>query len=122
MRFAKVASLGIVAALAIACGGIKIPTIPAIPSFNIPSFELPSGLNIPTPAPGSSVDPSSGMCLLLTAAEVQAALGNPVTVTESASDSCTYTAANTFATVNVRTESGDLTAARILLGDKAVCR
>jgi hypothetical protein len=119
MRLAKVASLGIVAVLAIACGGVKIPTIPPIPSFSIPSFDIPSGLDIPTPDPNQSIDPNAAACKLLTAAEVQAALGNPVTVTDSATDSCTYTASNTFATVNVRFETGDLTAARILLGDTA---
>ena len=38
MRFAKSASLGLVAVIVLACGGAKIPTIPPIPSISpIPS-------------------------------------------------------------------------------------
>ena len=116
MRFAKFATLGLVAFIALACGGISIPSIPAIPSF--PSFAIPSGL-FPSTEPGGSIDPGSGMCRLLTTAEVGAVMGSAVTITDSQSDSCTYTAAGTFATINMRTETGDLTAARFLLGDTA---
>lgn len=117
MRFAKIATLGLVAFVALACGGITIPSIPPIPSFPvIPTF--PPGV-IPTLAPGSSVDPAGGMCRLLTAAEVGSVMGSTVTITDGTGDSCTYTSSSTFATINVRTETGDLTAARFLLGDTA---
>jgi hypothetical protein len=46
-------------------------------------------------------------------------MGATVTITEGTAENCTYTAASTFATLNVRTETGDLTAARFLLGDSA---
>jgi hypothetical protein len=114
MRFARFATLGLVAFIALACGGIAIPSIPAIPSFP----TIPTGL-LPSSVPGGSVDPGSGMCRLLTTAEVGAVMGSTVTITDSQSDSCTYTAAGTFATINMRTETGDLTAARFLLGDTA---
>jgi hypothetical protein len=114
MRFAKAATLGFVAFMVLACGGISIPSIPPFPS--IPTF--PPGV-IPTPAPGSSIDTAGGLCRLLSAAEVSATMGATVTITEGTSDSCTYTAAQTFATINVRTESGDLTSAHFLLGDTA---
>ena len=122
MRVAKVVSLGIVALLVVACGGIRIPSIPPIPSF--PSFPpFPSGAfpsDFPTPGPGSfSVDPATGICRLLSAAEVGAALGGSVTISDSEANSCTYTQTQSFATINVRTESGDLTAARFLLGNTA---
>lgn len=117
MRLPKVVMLGLVAVIVLACGGVKIPSIPPIPSIpSIPTF--PPGV-IPTPAPGSSVDTTTGMCRLLSAAEVGAVMGAAVTITEGTSDSCTYTAAQTFATINVRTETGDLTAARFLMGDTA---
>lgn len=118
MRLAKFATLGLVAFIALACGGVSIPTIP---SFNIPSFSIPpipTGL-IPTPQPGESVDPAAGMCRLLSAAEVGTVMGSTVTITGSESDNCTYTAAQTFATLSVRTETGDLSGARFLLGDTA---
>lgn len=118
MRLAKVVSLGIVALLVVACGGVKIPSIPPIPSFpTIPSFSLPSGF--PTPAPGQSVDPATGVCRLLSAAEVGGVMGATYAVSEGDAESCTYTAVGGFSTINVRTESGDLTAARFLLGDTA---
>lgn len=118
MRFAKVVAVGFVALVALACTSISIPSIPpiVIPSFSIP--PIPSGL-LPSTVPGTSIDPGSGMCRLLTTAEVGAVMGSTVSITESTSDSCTYTAASTFATINVRTETGDLTAARFLLGDTA---
>jgi len=107
MRFPKVATLGLVALIVLACGGLKIPTIPPIPTGLFPS-SLPQG----------SFDPN-GMCRLLSVAEVGAVVGSAVTITAGTSDRCAYTAAQTFATINVRTETGDLTAARFLLGDTA---
>lgn len=113
MRLTRLATLGVVALAVLACGGVSVPTIPPIV---IPT--IPPG-SVPTPGPGGSVDPGAGMCRLLSVAEVGAVMGSTVSITESDTDSCTYTAAATFATINVRTESGDLSSARFLLGDTA---
>jgi hypothetical protein len=125
MRIAKVATLGFVAFVALACSGVSIPTPPpGVPTLPPGVPTLPPGVptlppGVPTLPPGASVDPGAGMCRLLSAAEVGAVMGTSMAISESDSDSCTYTNATTFATLNVRTETGDLTAPRFLLGDTA---
>jgi hypothetical protein len=115
MHFAKVASLGIVAALAIACGGITIPTIPAIPSFNIPSFGLPSGGTLP---PGV-IPSASGTCAFMTAAEVSSIWGSPATLTSTDNGDCDFTFGN-FSTISLSVENGtDLSGVKVILGNTA---
>ncbi|MEP7360549.1 MAG: hypothetical protein ABI744_03110 [Chloroflexota bacterium] len=113
MRFAKVATFGIVALLVVACGGITIPTIPAIPSF--PPIGLPSGGSFP---PG--VIPSvSGTCALISPDEIGAAMGSVGTLTSVSASDCSYTFSN-FATVNITIEaSTDLQGVHVFLGTSA---
>jgi hypothetical protein len=96
--------------LAAGCTSISLPSLPPLQS--LPPFEIPSGL-LP------SADPNSGACLLVTPAEMSSILGAQVTVTESDTNSCSYTLPS-FATVIVAT-TGDteLTGVRFLFGDSA---
>jgi hypothetical protein len=115
MRFAKVASLGIAAVLAVACGGLTIPSIPAIPSFPIPSFGLPSGQTLP---PGV-IPSASGTCVFMTAAEVSSIWGSPATLTSTDNGDCDFTFGN-FSTISISVEnSTDLSGARIIFGNTA---
>ena len=115
MRVAKAASLGIVAILAIACGGLTIPSIPPIPSFSIPSFGLPSGGTLP---PGV-IPSASGTCVFMTAAEVSSIWGSPATLTSADNGDCDFTFGN-FSTISISVESdNDLSGARIILGNTA---
>lgn len=113
MRFAKVATLGLVAFVALACGGITIPSIPPIPSF--PPIILPSGETLP---PGV-IPSASGTCALVSSDEISSAMGSPATLTSADGGDCTFTFSN-FATVVVSVESGsDLTGARFIMGNTA---
>lgn len=97
--------------------GFTIPPI-TIPSFTIPSFppiELPSGFSFP-PIEIPSADANAGLCTLISPAEVGAAIGGTATVSETSATSCTYTT-TTFSAINIRTETGDIQTAKILLTD-----
>jgi len=110
MRVIKAASIGIVALLAVACGGITIPSIPPIPSF-----ALPSGGTLP---PGV-IPSASGTCAFISPEEISAAMGNTATLTSVSDTECSYTFAN-FSTVNVSIEtSTDLQAAKFLFGSSS---
>ena len=80
MRFAKVATLGFVSLMLLACGGISIPSIPPIPSF--PPIVLPSGGTLP---PGV-IPSASGTCGFMTSEEISSLWGGPATLTVSESD------------------------------------
>ena len=124
------ATLGLVLAglMLTACGAVRpgtsIPPI-NIPSFSIPSFSIPSippivlppGVSIP-PINLPSADAGSGLCTLISPAEMGAILGGSVTVTSSESTSCTYTGTS-LASVVIRTETGELSTAKFLMGDSA---
>jgi hypothetical protein len=113
MRFAKIATLGFVASIALACGGISIPSIPSFAPF--PSNALPSG---PTLPPG--VLPSdSGTCAFMTSAELGAIMGGAATLTDTSNGDCTFTMSN-FSSVSISVESDtDLQGAHILFGTTA---
>ena len=98
---------------------INIPSIPPIniPGFTIPPIVIPSGIVIPPGAFGSA-DPNSGVCLYVSPAEMSTIMGGQVTVTDNSGDSCTYMLAN-FATINVKTDTGDLSGAQFLFGNTA---
>ena len=116
MHFAKAASLGVVAVLAVACGGITIPSIPAIPSFSIPSFSLPSGGGT---LPPGVIPSTSGTCNLISAAEVTGVMGNTATLSEVDETTCTFVMSN-FASINVEVASDtDLTGVKTLMGSTA---
>jgi hypothetical protein len=112
-------SLLLVGMLITACSsigpGFTIPPI-VIPSFTIPPIVLPSGVSFP-PIEIPSADANSGLCTLISPAEVGAALGTPVTVTETKADSCTYTSGTLTANIVIHTETGDLQTAKILLSE-----
>lgn len=94
-------------------------TLPPIPSFNIPTippFALPSGLPTIPPFELPSSNPNAVMCTLITADEMGAIMGGPVSVQGGDDGSCTYTT-STFSAVVIRQEQGDLATARILLSD-----
>lgn len=94
--------------------GITIPSIPPIVIPSFPPIVLPSGIVIP-----SSADPNSGICLLVTPAEVSAIMGAQATVTDNSGDGCTYTLPN-FSTVVLSTSTdSDLTGPKFLLGNTA---
>ncbi len=113
MRLTKSVSLGMVALLVVACGGITIPSIPPIPSF--PSFALPSGATLP---PGV-IPSTSGTCAFISPAEIGAAMGGTATLTDVGSDKCTFTFSN-FSSVSITTESDtDLQTAHFLFGSSA---
>ena len=102
--------------------GTTIPPIPPIniPSFSIPTFPpivLPPGVSIP-PIVFPSADPSGGLCRLVSTAEMAAAIGGgaTITVTETTDTTCTYLA-SPMTIISVRTESGDLSTAGILLSE-----
>jgi hypothetical protein len=112
-------SLALCGALVIGCGGITPgQTIPPIniPSFNLPSlppFEIPSGIDIPSIG---APNPGGGLCRLLSAEEVSTAFGVPgMTVTETSDSSCTFSSGLTNLTM--RTETGDLATAKMILGE-----
>jgi hypothetical protein len=115
MRLAKVFSVGMAALLVVACGGgIKIPSIPPIPSFSIP--PIPSNL-IPSGAIPSAGN-QSAVCNLVTTAEMGTLMGGSWTITSSDEDSCTYTLGLPNVVITVDTSS-DLQTAHILFGDTA---
>jgi hypothetical protein len=74
---------------------INIPSLPPIniPSITIPSFSIPS-FSIPSFSMPSNLIPSGGIgqaqCTLITAAEMQTALGVPVTEASSAPTICGF--------------------------------
>jgi hypothetical protein len=112
MRFAKVATLGFVAFIALACSGISIPSIPPIQSF--PPI-LPSGGTLP---PGV-IPSASGTCALITPAEIGAAMGGTATLTDTSGGDCTFTFSN-FSSVIITIESStDLQSAKIIFGATA---
>jgi hypothetical protein len=67
--------------------GTTLPPI-VIPSFSIPSLQLPPGLTIP-PIVIPSVDPAQSACRLITAAEAAGVLGGTVTTNADPAGGCT---------------------------------
>ena len=86
-----------------------------IPSFSIPSIQLPPGFTIP-PIAIPSVDPAQSACRLITADEAASVLGGPVTVTPDPDGSCTFLPTGTFFPIVVRsgTDESIATAKMIL--------
>lgn len=109
----------------------NLPTIPPIPSNLLPS-NLPSippqssgGIVLPSfdfsfpPIELPSADANSGVCLLVSPAEMSTIVGGQVTVTSNDSNSCTYTLPS-FATVVVTLDnSEDLSGVQFLMGEGA---
>jgi hypothetical protein len=98
--------------LLVGCAGAT--PVPSISPITIPTFPpivLPSGL-LP------SADANSGVCLLVTPAEIGAIMGSPATVTDNTSKSCSYTFSN-FSSVVVTIDTGDLSTAKLLFGGTA---
>ncbi len=114
MRIARLFLISAAVLVAAACTSITIPgqspgaTIPPInlPSFQIPSFQLPSNLpslppiGIPTVAPGGD---TTGMCALVTEAEMSSIMGAQMSVSESSTSQCTWTSPSFLPTVILRT-------------------
>jgi hypothetical protein len=115
--------------------GITIPTlppinIPTLPPINIPSgitiptlppINIPSGFTIPTipPIELPSADANSGVCLLVTPAEMSQIVGAQVTVTSNDENSCTYTLPSFATVVLTETQDTDLSGVQFLMGSSA---
>jgi len=103
-----------------ACVGVGSPGF-TIPPINIPSFgpiTLPTGgIDLP-PGVFPSADANSGVCLLVTPAEMSSIWGSQATVTANEGSNCTYTFSN-ISSVNLQTDAGDLQTAKLLFGASA---
>ena len=124
-----------------ACASITVPTIAPLPSVppislptlppitlpsgitlpTIPPITLPSGITLPSIPPISlpSADANSGICPLVSPAEMSAIMGAEATVTDNTGTNCTYTLPN-FSTIVVGVdETTDLTGAKFIMGTTA---
>lgn len=122
----RVTSLAVSALLLAGCvsigpGPAATPTrVPTLPPVNIPSISVPTLPPIDIPSIDIAIPTAvagAGMCRLISAEEVGAILGTPMSVSESTVAACSYLSTSTFATITLRTEPTDLDSARFLLSD-----